>query len=389
MPFDADLAAVHAAVNATIDAYPINGLAMQAHAELDYRFQQWGHVPSTEQWAAIRDLLEHLERAASGSIEHAVYLSAIPAGAGKSASLTAFAEALMDSPRHDHVGMLIACNRVQEVYDFAKALQGYRGRVCVIVGRDRATIEDADDGVSRDVRLMGAHQQADEAQLVLTTQAALKEALKPYQGLDGGGHFGSVAQYQYRGARRSVVCWDEVVSFNRPVVLDNDTAVGLTKAMRRQSGAASKAMVKWAASLVDAEKGPCEVPDFRALGIDFGRLEEDVGSDDDLVAAAQSLSVVSGNTGWLVCEDNRGAAMVSYVPELPDSLLPITVTDASAAIGVRHGAYQQMARTKGDPAQGSAEDLRQPDAEDRPDPRIAIGLPRRHRRGEDADRDGS
>ena len=94
MPFDA-LPAVSA------------GLASAAYARLVATFARDGHTPSPEQWAAIRDLLEHLERAANGKLEPALYLSAIPAGTGKSRSLQAFAATLMDDPNYAETGMLI------------------------------------------------------------------------------------------------------------------------------------------------------------------------------------------------------------------------------------------------------------------------------------------
>ncbi len=314
------------------------GLAMIAYAALGTLFAQWGHQPSPDQWAAIRDLLEHLEKTAEGNVEEAVYVSAIPAGTGKSASLAAFAEALMDSPRHNDVGMLIAVNRVAEAFDMAKALLPYRAKLCVIVGSERAHIADGESTI--DVRTMGAYSEANEAQVVVTTQAALKASLK------GASSFDEVHRYYYRGRRRAVVCWDEAIAFNRPVVLDGDNIASLTKAIRRQSSNAAVALLEWAAGLARVNTGDCLVPDFAALGVDFMRLEDDVGEADDLVAQAKALAVVSGAKGWVVREDNNAPAMVSYQPELPASLMPITVTDASAARGVHHASYEQMARTR-------------------------------------------
>lgn len=318
------------------------GLAMTAFATLSMRFDKWGHVPSNAQWAAIRDLLEHLERVANNHAEHAVYLSAIPAGTGKSASLIAFAEALMDSVPHRHVGMLVAVNRVAEVFDFAKELQPYRDRVCVIIGSDRAIIED--EGVTRDVRLMGAHQEANAAQLVITTQAALKASLKAAKRATGSDDFSHLDRYHFRGQRRQVVTWDEAVSFNRPVAINTYQTGAIANAVSRQSAEAANELYAWLGSVGKAPQGLIDVPDFTAYGVNFSRLEEDVGHDDEQAAQAHALSVLSGGKAFVV--KDKSSAMVSYVPELPDSVLPLTVTDASAAVGVRHGAYEQMAKTK-------------------------------------------
>ena len=90
------------------------GLVTAAYARLVDAFRDYGHHPSDAQWGAIRDLLDHLERAAHGDLAPALYLSAIPAGTGKSASLASFASALVDSPAYAGVGILIAVNRRTE-----------------------------------------------------------------------------------------------------------------------------------------------------------------------------------------------------------------------------------------------------------------------------------
>ena len=308
---------------------PTVSLAEIAHTALIALFNQVGHQPSAEQWEAILDLLDHLEFAANRSLDLACYISAIPAGSGKSASLAAFARALLDSPHYPGTGMLITCNRVAEVRDMAAALATHRDKLCVIVGRDHA-----------DVLAMGGHTEANGAQLVISTQAALKESLKAARTFDRAHRF------HYRGARRDVVAWDEAICFDRPVVLDADTVIGLSKAMRSQSPEAATVLKEWAVTLDRTDTGQCDVPDFEALGIDFRRLEEDASDRDDLATHARALSVISGGTGWVLRENIGASSVISHVPELPASLMPLIVTDASAAVGVHHAGYVQMARTR-------------------------------------------
>ena len=303
-------------------------LAQTAHASLVDFFASVEHTPSAEQWDAIRDLLDHLERAAHRSLGQAVYLSAIPAGCGKSASLAAFARALMNDPAYAGTGILITCNRVAEVRDMAEALAPHRDKLCIIVGKANPV-----------VLAMGGHETADQAQCVISTQAALKESLK------APGTFDQAQRFHYRGARRDVVCWDEAIAFNRPVVLDADTVVSVAKAMRRQSPEAADALHDWTAALNKVPQGMCETPDFEALGIDFRRLEDAVSDHDELATQARALAVLSGKSGW-VKRDNAGSSLITHVPELPASLLPVIVTDASAAQGVHHASYEQMAQNR-------------------------------------------
>lgn len=266
--------------------------------------------------------------AANKDLDQAVYVSAIPAGTGKSASIAAFARALMDSPAHAGTGVLITCNRVAEVEDMAKALASHRDKLCIIVGR-----------ANTKVLAMGDHETANQAQVVIATQAALKESLKTSR------TFCRAQRFHYQGARRDVVCWDEAIAFNRPFVLDADTVGDVSKAMRRQSPEAATALKAWAAALDTVPRGDCAVPDFEGMGVDFRRLEEDVSDRDELATQARALAVISGGTGW-VLRGNTGAAMIRHVPELPTTLMPVIVTDASAAEGVHHASYEQMARTR-------------------------------------------
>ena len=52
----------------------------------------------------------------------------------------------------------------------------------------------------------------------IATQAALKASLKGPQGAP----FAAADRFHYRGARRSIVSWDESFAFNRPVTLDGE-----------------------------------------------------------------------------------------------------------------------------------------------------------------------
>jgi hypothetical protein len=73
--------------------------------------------------------------------------------------------------------------------------------------------------------------------------------------LRGARIFDEVHRYYYRGRRRSVVCWDEAIAFNRPVVFDGDNMLSLAKAIRRQSSDAAAALLDCAARLTKLSTG--------------------------------------------------------------------------------------------------------------------------------------
>jgi hypothetical protein len=308
-------------------------LATTAYCSLTASFAGYEpkpHRPSQEQLDAIRDLLEHLELAAEGCLEHAMHLSPIPAGTGKSTALAHFAATLLDSPAHTAVGMIIFVNRIEEAKAMAGAIlqiggtrgQRYASKLCVITSDER-------------VNELGNHQKADEAQLVVATQAALKRTLRQTRGRD----FNAATRFLYLDERRAVVCWDEALAFNRPVVLDSDNVGRLADAMRKQSGPAATALKHWAADIDDVT-GLYDVPDFEAMGVNFSRLEEEVDSQDDLVVQAKALAVISGSQGF-VSRRGFSAAIVVHYPEIPRSILPVIATDASARVNRR---YKHMAK---------------------------------------------
>lgn len=303
-------------------------LAEMALADAREAFAAWGHRPSAEQCEAIGDYLDHAKHAANGDLEPAVYLSAIPAGTGKSVAVAAFARALATHPLYRHVGALIAVNRRSEAEAMAKALAPIRDRLAVLVGKSQRDPEGL-------LEKMGDHSEANAAQVVVTTQELLRRALRH------GADFNQAARYFYRGARRRVVLWDEHVSFNRPVVLNRYTVVKLAERISRQSEPAAQVLLEWVTGLSSQPGGQCDVPDFGSLGVDFQQLEREAATED-LAAQAAALSIMSGETGYMRRCNATGANLVSYKPELPRSLLPVLVTDASAAIGVHHASYEMM-----------------------------------------------
>lgn len=312
---------------------PPPSLAEAARADMERVFAKGGHRPSPVQWAAIDDYLQHAEWAADGDLKLAVHLSSIPPGTGKSVAVASFGRAIARSADHDSVGVLILVNRLSEARDMAGAdgLECVRDKLCLVTGQKSAA----------EMQLLGDHLEADAAQIVITTQAAFKETLRRTK------DFHTTARYFYRGQRRRVVLWDEALAFNRPVVLDGDAVLRLAAPLRRQSPEAARALIRWAADLDDHPAGTCAVPDFAALGVDFARLAEEADSDDQ-GAQARALAIISGEAGHVLRSNaaTRASSLVTYVPDLPPSLLPVLVTDASAARGVAHESYAMMAQTR-------------------------------------------
>ena len=275
-------------------SYP---LASAARVSMEATFAAGEHSPSPGQWLAIEDYLRCAERAANGDLSPAVYVSAIPAGTGKSVAVAAFAASVVASPAHGHVGVLIAVNRLAEARDMADSLASVRAAVWVEVGK----------AAKNDLEPLGGAVDANAAQIVVTTQESLKGALRLT------GSFARVTRYHFDGRRRQVVLWDEAVAFNRPVVLNGDAVGNLAGAMRSQSPEAATALKQFALDLDQAPPGACPVPDFGKLGVDWAQLEADARSDDE-ATQARALSVIAGECGHVIRTNAKATSLVTYVP---------------------------------------------------------------------------
>lgn len=81
------------------------------------------------------------------------------------------------------------------------------------------------------------------------------------------------------------------------------------------------------------------MPDFKAMGVDFAQLEQEVCDRDEVVAQAKALAVISGDQGYVI-RQGTNSVLVRHYPEIPASLMPVVVTDASARV---NASYAQMA----------------------------------------------
>jgi hypothetical protein len=123
-------------------------------------------------------------KAASDGLSNALYVSPIPAGTGKSQSIAAFARALASSPAHSAAGMLILVNRIAEAQDMAEALVDHADRLCIYTS-------------DANVNALGHHTEANDAQICIATQAALKTTLKTRSGQS----FDTASRFHYHRQR--------------------------------------------------------------------------------------------------------------------------------------------------------------------------------------------
>lgn len=95
-------------------AEPHGPLTTHTMASMREFFDAADHRPNDEHWAALAAIASTTERMAEGRCESRVFLSAVDPGVGKSQTVLHFARALLNSPEHRTVGMMICVGRLAE-----------------------------------------------------------------------------------------------------------------------------------------------------------------------------------------------------------------------------------------------------------------------------------
>jgi hypothetical protein len=96
-------------------------LREEALEGLSRSFEQYGHAPGPAIWEALEDLIDCLARMAEGRAKPVYYLSSLDPGVGKTQAVVHFLRALLSSPEHGDIGVLVGVSRLDEVRAYVEA----------------------------------------------------------------------------------------------------------------------------------------------------------------------------------------------------------------------------------------------------------------------------
>lgn len=322
MPFDTTASTTVATVRGPLTVATLGTLRAY--------FNTQQHCPSAAHWDALGDIATTLEGMADGTCNSQVFLSAIDPGVGKSQTTLHFARALMASPDHSHVGMIVCVGRITEAVTMAHALAAHRDRLAVLTGDDTANVLGRSDPTS--------------AQVLITTQQRIERATE-------GKDFAGVAAFHFDGEARQVRVWDEAWLPGMVVSVDHDELAALLKPARKVSQDFRDGLRAFAAVLEDSQTGSLiDVPDWLQLyGVTLPDLLDalpggNTGLRDDERAAATSIFTLAGRTAGVWKDNHSGSAFLSYRETLPKDLAPLLVLDASGRV---RQTYADMANHRG------------------------------------------
>jgi len=310
----------------------MSSLSAETLRLLHASFAALGHSPSEPMWRGIEDLAEHLQRMADGKCEPMFYLSSLDPGVGKTQTIIHFLRALLASPEHGDVGVIIFLSTKQQIDEVVRQAgldpSEYAVRMTAENEREQKLI---DSGAS----------DPNTARVIFTTQQRLQLLCKDKP-------FSDVETYYFRRRPRQVRIWDEALSPAAEVVLRAYDISDLLSTMSGLSAGFTTALEKLRDDVQAAEdRAVFLVPNLAAVhGLTLRRFLQ--GSRRRLTQDEQKFAdnpwFLFGRSASVRDDGRRGKALVSFRPNVPDDLAPVVILDASGRVKT---AYKWWARHRG------------------------------------------
>jgi len=284
------------------------------------------HRPSPAMWAALEDLAKTLEQMAEGRCEPGFYLSSLDPGVGKTQTITRFTKALMASPGHSDVGVLICVSRLSEIQSLVKDMG--------LDDEDYAAFTS-----DRSLNLLGCGK-PESGRVLFTTQQMVERRCRDE-------FFEDVESFYYQGLPRQVRIWDESMLPGQTVTLDRDRIGFLFQPLRSLDYALAETIEKVFSGLKYVEDGALfSVPDFAEdHGVDLNEVMR-VLEEAPLIEqeAASSLWMLSGKTVAVRKDGFLGTTILDFKETLPQDLAPVVILDASGRV---RSTYTEWEKNRG------------------------------------------
>jgi hypothetical protein len=298
----------------------VQSLAERGLTTLREFFARQGHDPSPAMWAALEAVAENIEAMADGTCQHAVHLCSLDPGVGKTATVVHTVRALLASPKHKDVGVIICAQRRDQIAAMVKDAE--------LDPRDFAVLT-ADDKLN-DLSPTAP----DRARVLFTTHAMVERRCE-------GRAFSNVAAFKYRGQPRAVRVWDEAILPGRALTVPRDALGALFGPLRGRYPGLTGDLENLFMSLGDADDGEqIGLPDLAAVhGVD---LNEALGAVNGPADEVTALWLLFGKTVTVRRDGAYGNTVLDYHETLPEDIKPVLVLDASARVRTTYQFWQDQ-----------------------------------------------
>ena len=312
-----------------LDFHPPNrpGLAGHVMQSLLLELGSYGLTPTRSMSTGLYAAAQALEAMAEGTLPPQFHLSSLDPGMGKTTLIRHFIMAVLASPYHEEVSVLVCVSRLEELETMLHGLTRYQSEVSAWTGD-----EDINAKTSTPPH---------EARILLTTQQKLEAVC--------GGHsdFKAATGFHYLDQPRQVRIWDESLLPGHEILLSEDDLAGLWGHFRQSAPKLCESLQELQKHLRQATTGELiDVPALEEMGgaaalaemnrllyanavssLDRGRLER------LQQAAGETLPVHQTSYGE--------AKLLDYRDSIPEDLAPMVVFDASGRCRQTYALMEQ------------------------------------------------
>jgi hypothetical protein len=259
---------------------PLGPFAKQVVATIRRDFVKWGH----RQFNAIAHIPAAIEDILNGERHGQVILSACDAGLGKTTAINRSVQEMLANPDYKDASALVCIPRITEIEAFVRDLgEEHLQHVAVLV-----------NACERKLRKLGkGRENANEARLLISTQAAVRKLLKGHR------MFADVDELKFNGGTRTLLLWDEWLqpSLEYTIQTSRLNHLGGLLAEINEFSQLGETILDLATKARLAEDGEqVEAPDFEAMfpDADLGILKSVAGrASGDLEGLVENLWEVS------------------------------------------------------------------------------------------------
>lgn len=278
-------------------------------------FIERNHYPSRQMWVALEDVASTLEQLADGDAEDLIHVSSLDPGVGKTQSVVHFIRALLASPHHRGVAVLICVGRKDQIASMVGEAGLSPGDFAVLTADEK--INSLGNSSPHKVRVL------------FTTHQMVMSRCKNKA-------FDKVGAFHYRGNVRHVRVWDEGILPGRVLTFSRDDLASLFGLLRGRHPSLVAELEGLFFRLTKVPSGEqLELPDLEAnhrldLTQAVDRLE--LAGGDRASHVIETLSKLSGRIVTIRRDGAFGETMLDYEDDLPKGLTPMLVLDASSRV---------------------------------------------------------
>jgi hypothetical protein len=278
-------------------------------------------------WDAIAALAARLEAMADGRCEQAFFLSSLDPGVGKTQTVIHFLRALLASPKHKDVGVILCMFSIDEITDVAPKVSDNPEDYGVLTS-------------DNDANQLG-NPDANAARILFTTQQRVQKVCN-------GRSFDEVLKFHYRGAPRRVRIWDESLLPAEPITVGRLDIARLLGLLPHYHMPLVHELEALSAKLKDMpDRTVMDIPDYaerhHLKTFQMQRLIE--GQPDDLNQIALNLWSMFGTTVCVRRDGERGGTLVTTRNSIPLDLAPLVILDASGRVKTTYTWWEERRGT--------------------------------------------